>query len=199
MNGKENPRTPFWKSLSKLDWLAVGLWAGGVWAASRGGAVQSWAGMGLLRFLGLLSAFYLLYRFWTNWRTQVLWSLRNRLIVAYLFIAVVPILLLLSLASIAGQILYSQLAAYLLYHDIEDRVELLTDSVAHLAAAERTLPASMDERTLEEALAAQVEIVEGKRLPGLRVNFDANPEYFHAVAGTGARAFSGLGQAGHQL
>lgn len=199
MNGKENHRTPSWKSLSKLDWLALVLCLAGVWAASRSSALYYRPGMGLLRLLGVLSVFYLLYRIWTRWRNQVLWSLRNRLIVAYLFIAVVPILLLLGLASKAGQILYSQLGAYLLYHDIEDRVELLTDSAAHLAAAETALPASIDEKTLENALAKQVEIAEGKRLPELRVNFDVNQEYFHTVAGMGARAFSGLVQTGNQV
>jgi sigma-B regulation protein RsbU (phosphoserine phosphatase) len=119
--------------------------------------------------------------------------------VAYLFIGFVPILLILILASIGAQILYSQLAAYLLYHDIEDRTELLGNSAAHIAAAEAMLPSGIDETALEKRLAAQVEIAEGKKLLGLKVNFDAKPEYFRAVAGPEAKSFAGLVQTGAQL
>jgi len=199
MNGIRNQRKSFWKGLSRLDSAALVVCAFGVWAGLVGVSSQGTTWMGLARFLGMVAAFYLLYRFWTSWRSELLWSLRNRLILAYLFIAFVPILLILILASIGAQILYSQLAAYLLYHDIEDRTELLSDSAAHIAAAEATLPASMDEATLEKGLAAQVEIAEGKKLPGLRVNFAANPAYFRAVAGPEARSFAGLVQTGGQI
>jgi len=199
MNGTGNQRKSFWKGLSRLDWAALVVCAFGVWAGLVGVSSQGATWMGLTRFLGIVAAFYLLYRFWTSWRSELLWSLRNRLILAYLFIAFVPILLILILASIGAQILYSQLAAYLLYHDIEDRTELLSDSAAHIAAAEATLPASMDEATLEKGLAAQVEIAEGKKLPGLRVNFAANPDYFRAVAGPETKSFAGLVQTGGQI
>ena len=199
MNGIGNQRKSFWKGLPRLGWAALVVCAFGVWAGLVGVSAQGAAWMGLARFLGMVAAFYLLYRFWTSWRSELLWSLRNRLILAYLFIAFVPILLILILASIGAQILYSQLAAYLLYHDIEDRTELLSDSAAHIAAAEATLPASMDEATLEKGLAAQVEIAEGKKLPGLRVNFAANPAYFRAVAGPEANSFAGLVQTGGQI
>ena len=199
MNGTGNQRRSFWKGLSKLDWAALVVCAFGVWAGLVGASSPGAAWMGLARFLGIVAAFYLLYRFWTSWRSDLLWSLRNRLILAYLFIAFVPILLLVILASIGAQILYSQLAAYLLYHDIEDRTELLSDSAAHIAAAEATLPASIDEATLEKGLAAQVEIAGGKKLAGLRVNFDADPGYLRAVAGPEARSFAGLVQTGNQI
>ena len=136
MNGTGNQRKSFWEGLSKLDWAALIVCAFGVWAGLAGMSSQGATWMGPARLLGIAAAFYLLYRFWTSWRSELLWSLRNRLMVAYLFIGFVPILLILILASIGAQILYSQLAAYLLYHDIEDRTELLGDSAAHIAAAE---------------------------------------------------------------
>ena len=43
---------------------------------------------------------------------KLIWRLRNRLIVAYLFIAVVPIVLILTLAYAAGYVLVGQVAAY---------------------------------------------------------------------------------------
>src|SRR5580700_7295779 len=114
-------QSSFWKSLSPLDWTALGVCLAGLLASLPGinFNLQGVPGVRFLRFLALIGVFYLLYRFWSRWRSQLLWSLRNRLIVAYLFIAVVPIILLLILASIAGQILYSQLGAYLLYSDIQ--------------------------------------------------------------------------------
>ncbi len=196
---RENQPHTFWKSLSALDWAAFALSMLGFLAIWGGNFLQGLPALGMLRLVGLLAGFYLLYRFWTLWRTQLLWSLRNRLIVAYLFIAVVPIILLLILASLLGQIIYSQLGAYLLYHDIEDRLELLTSSSEFIAAAESTLPISLSEDSLESALATQMLIAEQKQLPGLVVNFSANPEYFREVAGPGARSFAGLVQRGTHL
>ncbi|MGO8717776.1 MAG: PP2C family protein-serine/threonine phosphatase [Acidobacteriaceae bacterium] len=199
MDGRANQQNSFWKSLSALDWAALALCAVGILSLWAGNWLQGLSGLGPLRFVGLLAAFYLLYRFWSRWRSQLLWSLRNRLIVAYLFIAVVPIILLLIFASLLGQIIYSQLGAYLLYHDIEDRLQMLSSSAASIAAAESQLPASMDQETLEKVLAAQVQIAESKQLPGLAVNFAVDPEYFREVAGPGARSFTGLVQQGTQL
>jgi len=152
-----------------------------------------------LRFAGLLAIFYLLYRFWSRWRNQLLWSLRNRLIVAYLFIAIVPVVLILIFASLLGQIIYSQLGAYLLYHDIEDRLEMLADSSAGIAAVEKSIPSNVDARVLEKALAEQVLVAQAKELPGLVVTFGDDSEYFRAIAGERRNSFTGMVQSGSQL
>jgi phosphoserine phosphatase RsbU/P len=197
MNGNEKQQKPFWKTLSPADWAAVVLFVAAilVWF----GAISGLPGLGLLRFLGLLAAGYLAYRFWTRWRNQLLWSLRNRLIVAYLFIAIVPIILLVVFAGLLGQIIYSQLGAYLLYHDIDDRLAMLADSSATIAAAETTMPASMDEGAVERILAGQVLIAERKNLSGLVVNFGLDPKELHEVAGPQATSFTGMIQRGAQL
>lgn len=195
---KQNQQASFWKNVSLWDALAA--------AMSVLGAVAFWdrellfglPGAGFVEFLGVVAAFYLFYRFWTRWRSQLLWSLRNRLIVAYLFIAVVPIILLVIFASLLGDIIYSQLGAYLLYHSVEDRVEMLSNSAEAIAAAESTLPADMDELTMDRALAGQVLLAEQKQLPGLVVNFGADKEYFRQVAGR-ADSFAGLVQQGKEL
>jgi sigma-B regulation protein RsbU (phosphoserine phosphatase) len=197
MSGPRTQQTPFWKSLSKLDWLAVALCVIGLVAATN--PVSNLPGAGLLRLLGVLAVFYVAYRFWSRWREELLWSLRNRLILAYLFLAVVPIVLLLILASMLGQILYSQLAAYLLYHDIEDRIAMMSDASAGLVAAEASLPSSLAARTREDILTRQAQLSVGKQLPGVRVNFEVKPEFFRLVAGPAARSFSGLIQNGNQL
>jgi phosphoserine phosphatase RsbU/P len=199
MKEKGNNRTSFWKSLSQLDWVALGVFVLGLLASLSGNSLRNLPGLGFLRFLGVIAAGYLLYRFWSRWRSEILWSLRNRLIVAYLFIAVVPILLLVILASLGAQILYSQLAAYLLYHDIQDRIGVLNDSAAHIAASQVALPASIDERSMEIALVREIEIAQGKVLPGLVVDFALNPKEFQDLAGKDARSFAGLVQMTSQL
>jgi len=199
MTGRENQQNSFWKSLSPLDWVAAALLALGILTIWAGDNFAGMPGVGLLQLAGVVAGFYLLYRFWTRWRNQLLWSLRSRLIVAYLFIAVVPVILLLVFASLLGQIIYQQLGAYLLFHDVEDRLEMLSNSAEGIAAAESTLPASLDELTLDRALAGQVLLAEEKQLPGLVVNFGADPEYFRAVTGNEARSFSGLLQEGTEL
>jgi len=199
MSEPANHQKSFWKSLSALDWVALAVCLVGLYATWFDNSLQGLPGARFLRFLALIAGFYLLYRFWVTWRKDLLWSLRNRLIVAYLFIAVVPIILLVILANRAGQIIYAQLGTYILYDDIQRRIRILADSTAHIAAAEETLPSSVDERTIEQSLAAQLEIVEGKQLPGLVVNFHVSPEYFRRIAGTDAHAFSGLVQSGNQL
>src|SRR5258708_8126029 len=82
--------TKLWRRLSWPDLAAIFL-------ALAGLAAQIFAPAGgffsFVRFFGLLSAGYLAFRAISWWRNRLLWSLRNRLIVAYLFIAAVPALL----------------------------------------------------------------------------------------------------------
>ena len=66
---------------------------------------------------------------------QALWRLRHRLIVTYLFIAGVPLLLIIGLAALAGYMLVYQLAAFLVINELDRRIEGLT-----VAAAGATLP-----------------------------------------------------------
>jgi sigma-B regulation protein RsbU (phosphoserine phosphatase) len=146
------------------------------------------------KFLGLLSAAYLAFRGFAWGRSRLLWSLRNRLIVAGLFLALVPVLLLVTLAALAGQILYSQLGGYILYQDIHGRLERMADSAANIAAAEKTLPASIPDRVLEEALDAQTRVAYSKELPGLEIEFHADPKRLARIAGPNAKEFTGVVQ-----
>src|SRR5215469_4567414 len=104
-----------WRRLSWPDVAAMVLvlFGGSAKLAGLSGGIYSF-----LKFLGLLSAGYLAFRVIAWGRNRLLWSLRNRLIVAGLFLALVPVLLLVTLAALAGQILYSQLGGYILYEDI---------------------------------------------------------------------------------
>src|SRR5882757_911607 len=184
-----------WRRLSWPDLAAIFLTLAGLAAQMFGpaGGLFSFA-----KFLGLLSAGYLAFRGISWWRNRLLWSLRNRLIVAYLFVAVVPVLLLLTLAVLAGQILYSQLGGYLLYEDIHSRLGDMTDSAANIAAAERTLPASISGKVVEDALDAQIHVAYAKELPGLKIEFHADPKRLARIAGPKAKEFTGILQSNGQ-
>jgi len=69
-------------------------------------------------------------------RERLLWRLRRRLVVTYVFIAVVPILLILLLVAIGGLIINAQFAAFLVALNVRDRVnglQQLSRGVAHEA------------------------------------------------------------------
>jgi sigma-B regulation protein RsbU (phosphoserine phosphatase) len=185
-----------WRRLSWPDLAAMVLVLVGLIAASSGrfGGLYSFA-----KFVGLLSGGYLAFRAISWWRSRLLWSLRNRLIVAYLFIAVVPVLLLLSLAVLAGQIFYSQLGGYLLYEDIHSRLGRMSDSAANIAAAERTLPLSISDKVVEETLDAQIHVAYSRELPGLKIEFHAEPKRLARVAGPNAKEFTGILQTSGQI
>ena len=68
-------------------------------------------------------------------RTRLIWQLRNRLIVTYVFIAVVPITLILALVFVAGFLLTGQVSAYLTGAAI-DRQSSEIGKVAALLARE---------------------------------------------------------------
>jgi phosphoserine phosphatase RsbU/P len=63
---------------------------------------------------------------------KAIWRLRNRLIAAYLLIAVVPIVLMLALVGIASYAVIGQMAVYLVDNELARRVTFLTGSVQGL-------------------------------------------------------------------
>jgi phosphoserine phosphatase RsbU/P len=74
-------------------------------------------------------------------RTRLIWYMRNRLIVTYMFIAVVPIALILALFSFAGWFLTGQFAGYLVSSALERRgnvIEAQARLLARSAPPDRT-------------------------------------------------------------
>ncbi len=92
---------------------------------------------------------------------HAIWRLRNRLIVTYLFIAVVPVILIVTLAGLSGWALTSQVAVYLVTSELDRRIKSLesaTDSLARAAASERF-----------GMLGAMGELFYNERFPGLQI------------------------------
>jgi sigma-B regulation protein RsbU (phosphoserine phosphatase) len=63
---------------------------------------------------------------------QQIWWLRKRLVVAYIFIAVVPFLLLAVLTELGAHTLASQVGAYLLSSEVDRKIEVLKQSAKSL-------------------------------------------------------------------
>jgi sigma-B regulation protein RsbU (phosphoserine phosphatase) len=179
-----------WERISRLDLAALllGLAGGLAYLFDVEGAIFNY-----VKFIALLAALYLLYRLLAWGRNRLLWSLRNRLIVAGLFIAFVPVLLLVLLAVRSASILYSQLASYLLYEDVQRRKDMLADIAEHIAAAHSTLPRGVSEGESERVLAAQSHSVHDRELPGLTISFSDDPTLLHHIA-PNRKLFSGLVQ-----
>jgi sigma-B regulation protein RsbU (phosphoserine phosphatase) len=184
-----------WRRLSRPDLAAmILLLAGGLaYVTEVSGPVFNF-----LKYFAVLAGIYLLFRLVAWGRNRMLWSLRNRLIVAGLFIAVVPVFLLILLAARSASILYSQLASYLFYEDIQRRKDMLADIAAHIAAAHGTLPAGVSEAESERVLAAQSHSVHDRELPDLTIDFSSDATFLRKVA-PGSQWFSGLLQQGKAL
>ncbi len=79
--------------------------------------------MGLLAFLRVLR----------RATRQAIWRLRNRLIAAYLLIAVVPVVLILMLVAMAGYAVIGQMAVYLINTELKHREDALLRQASGLA------------------------------------------------------------------
>jgi sigma-B regulation protein RsbU (phosphoserine phosphatase) len=90
---------------------------------------------GLLGLLGVAAALYLCFRLFSWVRNKLLWRLRNRLIVAYIFIAVVPVVLLLTMMGIGMYLLYPQIGAHLLQDGLQDRIGIIAADAGDVAIA----------------------------------------------------------------
>lgn len=107
-------------------------WVAGLYIASEilafaTPAKSKWAGIfaawgGFFQFVLIVSAILLLIR-WI--RQKLLWRLRNRLIVTYVFIGVIPVVLILTMFAISGYLLGNQLTTLLVHRDLLAEVQSL--------------------------------------------------------------------------
>ena len=184
----------FWEGLSLVDLtaLAILFLFAGLWIA-RQFYPQAPRSLFLV-FLAICATGYLVVRGWLWARDHLLWSLRNRLVTAYLFIAVVPVLLLLTMAGLAAYLMYWQLGSYVMVTEMEERVERLSafagamatsyavEATSGQSAAAIVLP--VDAPTyLKNAMAA---------LPGLRIETGTGQDLLARNIGPLPNRFRGL-------
>ena len=72
-------------------------------------------------------------------RRRLMWRLRNRLIVTYVFIGVIPIILLVTMALLAGYLFAGQFATYVASADLQSELQHLESANTALAAQLRSL------------------------------------------------------------
>src|SRR5215467_5546216 len=142
----------FWHRVSLPDLFAAGLVVLGaaLLLLNRSGGIFNF-----LKYLGLLCLGYLVIRLISWWRAKLLWSLRNRLIVAYLFIALVPVLLTAVLTIFFATLLYRQFGGYILSQDLRRRVNIVEAGGEQIAAALEHAPPSMQEQIAEKIVSDQ--------------------------------------------
>src|SRR5882672_8990018 len=85
----------------------------GLWKVSWGQALSGW--VGILSFLVIVLMTILAYR-WL--KARLLWRLRNRLIVTYVFIGVIPVVLLVLISFITLYLLAGQFANFVATSEI---------------------------------------------------------------------------------
>lgn len=163
---------------------------------------------GLIGFLFFAAIIYFLIRL-TPWvRNRLLWSLRNRLIVAYVFMSIVPIVLLLTMIGFAAYLLELQVGAHLLRDDLDARINTIaTDTNAITAAlslepglkmdpaAPEAGPAVNDEALTRPGVASVIAAAQ-RRWPELRVFLNHGQQLVRAEGG---RQFLGLAEYAGQL
>ncbi len=71
-------------------------------------------------------------------RQHLMWRLRNRLIVTYVFIGVIPIVLLVAMVLLAAYLFAGQFATYVALADLDTELQHLTAANDALAAQFRT-------------------------------------------------------------
>ena len=151
---------------------------------------------GFVGFLSFLAAAYLFVRLIPWVRNTFMWTLRNRLIVAYVFIAVVPVILLLTMVGVGAYLLYLELGAHLLHDDLQERVSIIStesESIANAVAheADEGGVKTVDDSMLQRPSVAESIMAAKTDWPDLRVRLNAGQRLLQA--GNGSR-FSGLAE-----
>ena len=148
---------------------------------------------GLAGFLSLLAVAYFAIRSLPWIRTHVMWRLRNRLIVAYILIAVVPVVLLLTIGGLAAYGIYLELGAHLLHDGLQARTDTISaDADTITAAVEHEVmqgAVARDEAILSRPVVAAIIADAQAKWADMRVHW--SPGEWLAKAGDG-RDFSGL-------
>lgn len=92
---------------------------------------------------------------------ESIWRLRNRLLVTYLFISVVPILLVAALAALGGYSLVRQLAVYLVTSELDRRIAALSSIAESVRLTDPESRPSVMQRT--------VDLFYRERYPGIEI------------------------------
>lgn len=119
-----------WRAMGRLERILICLLAAYILLRISGISSLAQSVVGLAAFaVSLMAVFHLARRA----MRKAIWRLRNRLLVAYLFIAVVPVVLILALVAIAGWAVIGQMAVYLVNTELSHRENALMRQAEALA------------------------------------------------------------------
>jgi sigma-B regulation protein RsbU (phosphoserine phosphatase) len=148
-------------------WGRTTLWSGGLsvllialrWinGSPRGSTLSGWA-----IFISLVFAFCASWLTFRWIREKLMWRLRHRLIVTYIFIGVTPVVLLLLMVGVAGYLFAGQFATYIALADLHSASRQLGAANDALAAQLLT-PARSGK--LDERVAGKLATVSGENFP----------------------------------
>jgi serine phosphatase RsbU (regulator of sigma subunit) len=151
-------------------------WRGRILLVALAVSALRWLGLSFLDApAGLTDTLLFLYAIWGAWRfsrfamRRLLWRIRTKLLVSYLFIAVVPIVLLFCLFGLAGLLLTGLIGSHMVTSEV-DRV------VATLETANRVALAALPEDVSSAAL-----------LRGLEPALSLHPDARYVLARRGSR------------
>lgn len=192
-------------TLDRVSFAIVVIYALARLARALGAALPYSFFFGLLTLVALA---YLTIRVGLLLRARLLWSLRNRLIVAYVFMAVVPVILLLTMVGFASYLLELQIGAHLLRDDLQEHINTVADDADAIAAAlnlEPNLkpdpptpqpgPAIADPALSRPGVSGVISAAQ-KRWPELRVYLNHGQQL---VRGSPGAQYKGLAEYGGQL
>jgi phosphoserine phosphatase RsbU/P len=129
-------------------WLiafGVALWAEGIVSGGAPGLMWAVFVIGLV-----ITAGYYLTRLIGAFKHHILWHLRRRLIVTYIFIAFVPIVLILVLVGLSAIIGNGQFAAFLVTLNVNDQVEKMEQLNRIVAHEAYVSPARTPDKLLDQ-------------------------------------------------
>ncbi len=99
-----------------------------------GAGLRSGSLLTLLEWLAIVSGGLVAIRYLRIWLRALMWRLRHRLLVTYIFIGVVPVLLLLLMAGLAASFFYGSVATYMVDRSVtrvQEEMLMAASATAH--------------------------------------------------------------------
>jgi sigma-B regulation protein RsbU (phosphoserine phosphatase) len=156
------------------------------------------------RILALLAVSYIAIRLLAA-RKNWLWRLRNQLVAVYFFLSVLPISLLVVMSALALYLLYWHFGAYLVYADLEKRIEEVASTAETLTTAYALEMASTGAKTPSGPISeppphtAIFFAAAQESLPGLKIEVGAGEEFLARATDRRHFRFAGLVSNGDAL
>lgn len=125
--------THSWNKLTRSEkfFVLLALLTGLNWVAQRISTLAL-PFAGFINYAFAILAFVLLVKYFLRLMRRFVWRIRNRLIVAYIFIGVIPVLLIFAMLTIGLYVLMGQVTTYLLTRELQNRNEIVRDCASIL-------------------------------------------------------------------